>query len=1418
MNNDSKNKEDLVKQLQDLQEKYNAILELYKKEIIVGELENKSSDIKAKLAKDPTLEFIQKLELEHDKLIQLKAETRKFQFLSNEILVLLNSNLSLKKIIDAVLKLIQTEIKFSAVGICLNVDNNLPYFSQIGYSETCILKENSFVTEEYNELLCKNKDGSVKMECTCALAVSGKNNLDDSSLTNAGSFITNNYSPNTIELFADNDSEVTPGNSCIHSKFGSIAIIPILANEKIVGTLQLNHKEVDAFTNEEIRFFEGICSNIGTALMRKQTEKKVVESEKKYRSLINNMPDGVYKSTEEGKLIDANPALVKMLEYDSIEELMAIDVKTQLYFDVSDRESTKLTEEKKELGIYRLKKKDGSELWVEDHGWLNFDKTKNILFHEGILRDITERIQSEEKVRQSESKLQGMISGSPDLVWLKDQNGVYLESNYRFEQFSGFSKANLIGKTDYDFFDKELADFFRKNDKAAIAAGRSTMNEEHLIFASDGHTELVETIKTPLYDDKGQVMGIMGIGRDITERKQSEQALRESEERYKTIFNDTPMGIALIDSNTGHIYEANLMYAQIVGKTVEQMTLIKWMDFTHPEDLQKDLDNMALMNSGKIPGYQMKKRYIKPDGTIVWVNMTVTPISLTKVRHSKHLCMVEDITESKQAEESYIRSNQILQESQSIAKVGGWELDLNTNALYWTAETYHIHDTSPEEFNPTVDAGIDYFLPESKKAIVKALELAIKEGKGYDLYLETYTTKGRKIDVRTTCEVTMNAGKSIKLTGIFQDITEVKKASKQFETVIKTTIDGFWIADSKTGKFIEVNDSALKMLGYAREELLQMKITDIEAHELPNEIKKHYEEIIQLGHKVFETKIKTKAGIITDVEVSVTYSEIEDGRFFVFARDISERKQSEENLRKLSRAVEQSPISIIITDSKGNIEYVNPKFVETTGYSFEEVIGQNPRVLKTGHTSAEEYKQLWDTVSKGGDWRGEFLNKRKNGELFWESASISPITNSKGETTHFIAVKEEITYRKETAILLQEKNQKIEAQNEEYKHLNEELIIAKNQAEQSDKLKTSFLANMSHEIRTPMNGILGFAGLLKDPLLTGDEQIEYVDIIEKSGARMLNIINDIIDISKIESGLMKVKITESNINDQIDYIYTFFKPEVENKGMKISHIKSLTSIDSIIKTDREKVFAILINLVKNAIKYSNYGLIEFGYTKKGEFLEFFVSDTGIGIPKSRQKAVFERFIQADIDDKMAIQGAGLGLSISKAFVEMLNGKIWMESQLGKGSTFYFTIPYHNKVDENTANQNVVIDNEIVSHLKKLKILIAEDDQISKLFINKVVQPFSKEVLNVSNGVEVVETFSNNPDIDLILMDIKMPIMDGYEATQEIRKFNKKVVIIAQSAYGLSSDIQKAINRGCNDHISKPIDKHKFLTLLQKYFT
>lgn len=372
-------------------------------------------------------------------------------------------------------------------------------------------------------------------------------------------------------------------------------------------------------------------------------------------------------------------------------------------------------------------------------------------------------------------------------------------------------------------------------------------------------------------------------------------------------------------------------------------------------------------------------------------------------------------------------------------------------------------------------------------------------------------------------------------------------------------------------------------------------------------------------------------------------------------------------------------------------------------------------------------------------------------------------------------------------------------------------------AQNADRLKSAFLANMSHEIRTPMNGILGFAALLKEPGLSGAKQDEYIKIIEKSGTRMLNIINDIIDISKIESGLMEVNLTESDINEQIDYLFNFFNPNVEAKGMKLLYKKSLSAKEALIKTDHQKLYAIISNLVKNAIKYTKSGSIEFGYEKSCENIEFYVKDTGMGIPAERQDAIFERFIQAEITDKNALQGAGLGLSISKAYVEMLQGKIWVESVLGKGSTFRFTIPYINEPAVNKMIKHSDTEHQIENQPENLKILITEDDETSELLLKIGVRFISREVLTAKSGIEAVELCRSNPDIDLVLMDILLPDLNGFEATRQIRQFNKEIIIIAQTAFGLTGDREKAINAGCNDYISKPIDQNQLLKMIQKYF-
>ncbi|WP_372644384.1 LytS/YhcK type 5TM receptor domain-containing protein [Ancylomarina sp.] len=520
----------------------------------------------------------------------------------------------------------------------------------------------------------------------------------------------------------------------------------------------------------------------------------------------------------------------------------------------------------------------------------------------------------------------------------------------------------------------------------------------------------------------------------------------------------------------------------------------------------------------------------------------------------------------------------------------------------------------------------------------------------------------------------------------------------------------------------------------------------------------------------------------------------------------------DESERRFTQVLESGNIVSLLLNNDGCIKYCNHYLLQITGYVQNEVLEKNWFELFIPKNIKDEVYQVFSDsmISKSIVKNYENVILTKSGEELQISWHNTIFHSDSNDVTGVACVGVNNTKRKSYEIKLEEKN-------EEYKQINIKLIEAKEKAEESERLKTAFLANMSHEIRTPMNGILGFTELLNKPDLSDEEQKEFISIIEESGRRMLNTINDIIDISKIESGLIGLNNLETNINQQVELVYIFFKPEAESKGLNFSFKNSLPVEKANIKTDKEKTQKILINLVKNAIKFCDEGSIEFGYEIKGNDLEFFVKDTGIGIPNDRQAAIFERFIQADISDSRAFQGSGLGLAITKSYVEMLDGKIWVESEEGKGSVFYFTIPYNPELKVNNTSIKIGTNYKNENLINKLKIIIADDDEISAMLIEIELEKYSKTIIKVRTGAEVVEICRNNPDIDLILMDIRMPTMDGYEATRQIRQFNKNIIIIAQTAYGLLGDREKALESGCNDYISKPILKDKLIELIHFYF-
>ena len=464
--------------------------------------------------------------------------------------------------------------------------------------------------------------------------------------------------------------------------------------------------------------------------------------------------------------------------------------------------------------------------------------------------------------------------------------------------------------------------------------------------------------------------------------------------------------------------------------------------------------------------------------------------------------------------------------------------------------------------------------------------------------------------------------------------------------------------------------------------------------------------------------------------------------------DITARKRAEEKLRLLSRAIEQCPASIVITDPQGCIEYVNPKFTDVTGYTLEEVHGKTPRILKGGLTPPEEYTQLWQTIASGREWQGVFCNRRKDGSLFWEAASISPVTDPNGRTTHFVAVKEDIT---------------------SLKRASEELRQAKEAAEAASRAKSEFLANMSHEIRTPMNGVIGMTGLLLDTDLTS-EQHEYAETIRTSGETLLTLINDVLDFSKIEAGHLELEMLDFDLREVVEDTAEILALRAQQKRLEFVCMIE-PHVPALLQGDPGRLRQILINLAGNAIKFTAQGEVAIHVSLESQsdsqaMLYFEIVDTGIGIPADKLDRLFSVFTQVDASTTRKFGGTGLGLSISKRLVEIMGGCIGVESQEGLGSKFWFKIVLGKPSAEARLGWKPAGD------LAGKRVLVVDDNATNRRLVTVLLRSWGCEFEEAADGQAALERLQASvaaaQPFDMALLDMHMPGMDGEELGRRIK--------------------------------------------------
>ena len=608
----------------------------------------------------------------------------------------------------------------------------------------------------------------------------------------------------------------------------------------------------------------------------------------------------------------------------------------------------------------------------------------------------------------------------------------------------------------------------------------------------------------------------------------------------------------------------------------------------------------------------------------------------------------------------------------------------------------------------------------------------------------------------------------------------------------------------------------LEETGLWGEVVRQKKPVMINNYQEPNPLKKGYPAEHLEIHRFLSIPVFADQRIVAVVGVANKDHDYDQSDVLQFSLlmdgvwKIVERKQAEETLRKLSRAVEQSPASIVITDTEGTIEYVNPKFTELTGYSSVEAIGKKPSILKSEGMPSGNYDDLWKTITEGRVWMGEFCNKKKNGELYWEIASISPVINEAGIITNYIAVKEDVTERKRAEEALRQSKIEIEKVNEQ---LENSIILANEmaaKAEMANIAKSQFLANMSHEIRTPMNGVIGMTGLLLDTDLT-PEQRKFTEIARTSAESLLSLINDILDFSKIEAKKLELEILDFDLLVTLEDVTEMLAMKAHEKGLELACIVD-PAVPVFLQGDPGRLRQIVLNLATNALKFTQKGEVTIRVTCEKEepdhaVLLFKVQDTGIGIPADRLNMLFTSFTQVDGSTTRKFGGTGLGLAISKQLAQLMGGEIGVESQEGVGSVFWFTA---NFTKQPAGTEERFLDKQ--QDLSNLHVLVVDDNDTNRLLVATLLKSWGCRFDEAANGPAALEQLlaaaQREDPFQIALLDMQMPEMTGEELGIIIKKNEilHDTRLIMLTSLGQKGDASRFKQAGFAAYLMKPIRK------------
>jgi len=863
----------------------------------------------------------------------------------------------------------------------------------------------------------------------------------------------------------------------------------------------------------------------------------------------------------------------------------------------------------------------------------------------------------------------------------------------------------------------------------------------------------------------------------------------------------------------------NARFWKVLGYNPEEMPHLAsaWQDIINKDDLKIAFENVKKHMENPEHFYDQEVRYTHKDGSTVWIRCRGLAIRDSNGKPIRMLGAHHDVTAIKNKEEE----TSLLAEMLDIAPNSITVHDDTGKFLFANQKTFEIHGYSREEFMELNLYTLD--VPSSSELIEDRIK-AIRENKQAKFEVEHFKKDGTKIPLEVSVKLVDWKGSPAMLS-IATDISErkqmlhdlliAKKATEQSNQFYKVTFEEAAVGIAhvySSGKLFRVNNKFCEITGYSTDELININFADIT---YPDDLERenvYIQKVLanEINSFTIEKRYRHKKG---DYIWVILYSNVirdKNGniKFAICTiSDITVRKNLHFELLKSKEKLEESEAKLKLALKVARIGYwrymISTNKVDWSD-GHETLFGIPMEQFKNTLGSVQSFvhpedrangeENLKNAISNDIPFDNTYRVIYPNNEIHWLHSIGILVKNSENIKTHLFGVTQDIT---------EQINREIE------------LKDSKEKAEESDRLKTAFLQNLSHEIRTPLNAICGFSGMLNKPQLSSEKRTSFVSIIQNNSNQLLSIISDILTISSLETRQEKLNIDKVCINNIIVDLLAIFKQQTVNQNISLYSKQPLSNRQSEIYTDKTKITQILSNLISNALKFTHEGFIEFGYSLKNDIepaeMEFYVKDSGIGIEPELHEKIFERFRQADLSVNKKYGGTGLGLAISRGFAELLGGKIWVESQIDKGSTFYFTLPYKpvNEID------NVAAIKISDKYFTKPTILVAEDEEFNYLYIEELLIENDYKLIHAKDGQETVELFKKNPDISLILMDIKMPIMDGHTAAEIIKELKPGFPIIAQSAYALEHE--RAKYEGVfDDYLTKPINENDLKQILMKY--